>query len=71
MIAAIGSLVVGGVLAAMRVSPVPFLRGAGMTYVNIVRNTPLTLVLLLLRLRVDPRSEIVDLSFFARACVGR
>ncbi|MFI7443942.1 amino acid ABC transporter permease [Nonomuraea indica] len=39
------SLVVGTVLAAMRVSPTPVLRAAGATYVNVLRNTPLTLVL--------------------------
>ncbi|MGW7479936.1 amino acid ABC transporter permease [Nonomuraea muscovyensis] len=39
------SLVVGTILAAMRVSPTPVLRAAGTTYVNVLRNTPLTLVL--------------------------
>ncbi|WP_101788715.1 amino acid ABC transporter permease [Nonomuraea indica] len=39
------SLVVGTILAAMRVSPTPVLRAAGATYVNVLRNTPLTLVL--------------------------
>jgi glutamate transport system permease protein len=43
---AIGSLVIGTVLAVMRVSPVPTLRRLGAIYVNIVRNTPLTLILL-------------------------
>lgn len=36
----------GVVLAALRVSPVPVLRGAATVYVNVVRNTPLTLVFL-------------------------
>ena len=45
-VAAAGSLVFGSLLVAMRVSPVPVLRWAGAAYVNIVRNTPLTLVLL-------------------------
>ena len=44
--AAIGSLVLGTVLAIMRVSPVPTLSRLGALYVNIVRNTPLTLILL-------------------------
>ena len=43
---AIGSLVLGTVLAVMRVSPVGVLRGLGAFYVNTVRNTPLTLILL-------------------------
>jgi glutamate transport system permease protein len=43
---AIGSLLIGTVLAVMRVSPVGVLRGLGAFYVNTVRNTPLTLILL-------------------------
>jgi glutamate transport system permease protein len=42
---AIGALVVGTVLAVMRVSPIGVLRGLGAFYVNTVRNTPLTLIL--------------------------
>jgi glutamate transport system permease protein len=44
--AAIGALVLGVLLAAMRVSPVPVLRGVGTTWVNTFRNTPLTLIIL-------------------------
>lgn len=43
---AVGSLLLGTVLALMRVSPAPSLRAAGTAYVNIVRNTPLTLIIL-------------------------
>ncbi|MFB7512147.1 amino acid ABC transporter permease [Streptomyces sp. NPDC056144] len=42
---AIGSLVWGTLLAAMRVSPVPLMRGFGAVYVNIVRNIPLTVII--------------------------
>ncbi|MEO3756625.1 ABC transporter permease subunit [Streptomyces sp. B6B3] len=42
---AIGSLIWGTILAAMRVSPVPVMRAFGTFYVNIVRNTPLTLII--------------------------
>lgn len=42
---AIGALVIGTVVAVLRVSPVGVLRTFGTGYVNIVRNTPLTLVL--------------------------
>ena len=38
------ALVLGTLLAAMRVSPVLTLRAAGATYVELVRNTPLTVV---------------------------
>lgn len=41
----VGSLVLGTILAAMRVSPTPVLRIAASAYINIVRNTPLTLVI--------------------------
>lgn len=44
--AAIGSLVWGTALAGMRVSPVPVMRLFGTWYVNIVRNTPLTLIVI-------------------------
>ncbi|MGV9673300.1 MULTISPECIES: amino acid ABC transporter permease [unclassified Gordonia (in: high G+C Gram-positive bacteria)] len=43
---ALGSLILGVVLAGMRVSPVPVMRWFGATYINIVRNTPLTLIVL-------------------------
>jgi glutamate transport system permease protein len=39
------SLVFGVLLAAMRVSPVPVLRGFGTAWVNVFRNTPLTLII--------------------------
>jgi glutamate transport system permease protein len=41
----LGSLILGTILAAMRVSPVPVLRSAGGFYVTMLRNTPLTLVI--------------------------
>lgn len=43
---AIGSLVLGTILTAMRVSPVGILRSLSALYINTVRNTPLTLVIL-------------------------
>src|SRR5690606_11305693 len=38
------ALVLGIIVGAMRVSPVPIARAVGTGYVNIIRNTPLTLV---------------------------
>lgn len=46
LLAAVGSLVWGTLLAAMRVGPVPLMRGFGTAYVNIVRNIPLTVIIL-------------------------
>jgi glutamate transport system permease protein len=43
---AIGALILGTLLAAARLSPVPTLNWIGTVYVNIVRNTPLTLIIL-------------------------
>lgn len=45
---AIGALILGTLLAAMRVSPVPVLRGFATVYVNIVRNIPLTVVIIMM-----------------------
>jgi glutamate transport system permease protein len=47
MLAAVGALVMGTLIAAMRVCPAPPLRWAGAAYVNAVRNTPLTVVFFL------------------------
>lgn len=38
------ALVLGLIVGAMRVSPIPVARAVGTAYVNIIRNTPLTLV---------------------------
>jgi His/Glu/Gln/Arg/opine family amino acid ABC transporter permease subunit len=71
---AIGALIIGTLLAAMRLSPVPMLRWLGATYVTILRNTPLTLILLFCAFglgqtlgitlaRGGSRTEIVDSGF--------
>lgn len=44
--AAIGSLLIGTVVAIMRLSPVAVFQRAGAFYVNTVRNTPLTLIII-------------------------
>ena len=41
----VGSLALGTVIAACRVSPVPALRGFGAAWVTLIRNCPLTVVL--------------------------
>jgi glutamate transport system permease protein len=40
------SLIWGTLLAAMRVSPVPLMRAFGTAYVNLVRNIPLTVIII-------------------------
>ena len=54
---AIGSLVIGTVIAILRVSPVPVLRLTGTAYVNTFRNTPLTADGVLLRPRLSTTCE--------------
>jgi glutamate transport system permease protein len=44
VVSSVLALALGTLLAAMRVSPVPTLRAAGAAYVEVVRNTPLTVV---------------------------
>ncbi|MDF2584110.1 MAG: glutamate transporter permease [Mycobacterium sp.] len=74
VLAGVGALVLGTALAAMRLSPIPVMRGLGTTYVNVVRNTPLTLILVFCSLGLantlhitltDPDSptSIVDSNF--------
>ncbi|TDC45130.1 amino acid ABC transporter permease [Actinomadura sp. KC345] len=58
--AAVFSLIIGTVMVSFRVSPVPVMRSFGTGYVNIVRNTPLTLVLLMCSLGLN---DILALKF--------
>lgn len=44
VLAVVGSLLLGTVLAVMRISPLPPLRWLGTSYVNVFRNVPLTVV---------------------------
>lgn len=46
VVSAVGALLLGILIAAMRVSPVPVARWLGTSYVTVFRNTPLTLILL-------------------------
>ncbi|GHJ13214.1 amino acid ABC transporter permease [Micromonospora sp. AKA38] len=68
LIAGVGSLVLGTLLGAMRVSPIPALRAFGATYVNLVRNTPLTLVFAFLVFAV-PKLD-VNIDYFPSACIA-
>lgn len=47
VVSAVGALLLGSLLAAARVSPVPVLRGTAATYVTLFRNTPLLILILL------------------------
>jgi glutamate transport system permease protein len=68
VISTVLALVIGTVLAAMRVSPVPTLRAAGTAYVQVVRNTPLT-VAFFFAVFVLPQLDI-RLTFFVFAVIA-
>jgi glutamate transport system permease protein len=73
----IGSLIWGTILVAMRVSPVPVMRAFGTLYVQLFRNTPLTLIivacsqLLALTLGVSMWADVgTDSQAFRLAVLG-
>jgi glutamate transport system permease protein len=68
LLSAMGALILGTLIAAMRVSPVPPLRWAGTLYVNLVRNTPLTVVFFLVVFGL-PEVDII-ISFYRFALVA-
>lgn len=73
--AAIWSLVLGTILAVMRISPIASLRWFGTAYVNIFRNTPLTIIMvfgtlaLWSQLQVSLSSDF-NLNFFRLAVLS-
>ena len=67
-IAGFSAIVLGTIVVAMRISPVAGLRGAAAIFTEVLRNTPLTLVLLFFAVvlpQLAPR-----LPYFVSACVG-
>ncbi|MFE5136830.1 amino acid ABC transporter permease [Streptomyces fagopyri] len=76
VLSAVGSLIWGTMLAAMRVGPVPLMRGFGTAYVNTVRNIPLTVIILFTSLGLNQTlnvtlgSDNFDTINFRLAVVG-
>src|SRR5215213_7210655 len=76
--AAIGALLIGTVVAIMRVSPINVLRAAGTAYVTLVRNTPLTLIVffcafglyITLGYRLGPEDSPIDVQNFRWGVLG-
>lgn len=68
ILSALGAIVLGTIIAACRVSPVPPLRWAGTFYVQTVRNTPLTLILFFCAFGLPEVDVIV--SFYRFALIG-
>ena len=69
VVVAVLCLTGGTVLATMRVSPVPVTRAVGAVYVNIFRNTPLTLIFVFCFFGL-PKIGIQGLSPFERAVIA-
>ena len=65
LLAAVGALILGTLIAAMRVSPVPPLRWLGALYVQLVRNTPLTVVFFLVVFGLPEVGIVVSFYRFA------
>ena len=45
VVSGIGALILGTLVAVCRVSPIAVMRGFGVAYVTLIRNTPLTLII--------------------------
>lgn len=67
-VSAVFTLLLGTVLGAMRVSPVPVLRAAGTAYVNVARNTPLVVMFFLIVFCLPVLG--IQLPFFVKAVVA-
>ncbi|GAA2537431.1 amino acid ABC transporter permease [Microbacterium mitrae] len=63
------ALVLGFIVAAMRVSPVPIARAVAIVYVNWIRNTPLTLVFFFF-VFAYPQLDLVPLDYIPTAIVA-
>ena len=78
VVSALGALVVGTVVAVMRVSPVRVLRAFGTAYVTLVRNTPLTLIVffcafgfyITLQYRIGAQDSPIDVQNFRWGVLG-
>jgi len=76
-VSAVGSLVIGTLLAAMRVGPIAVLSRAAATYITLVRNTPLLMIFIFVAIAM-PKLGITFKSvedvginaFFFRGCLA-
>lgn len=68
-LAAVGALVLGTLLAALRVSPSAPLRGLGYVYVELLRNTPLTVVFFFMGFGL-PQLDLALPNFFLAGLVA-
>lgn len=66
---AVFATVLGAVVGIMRVSPVPIMRAVGTGYVNLVRNTPLTLIFFFFAFGYT-KLELPDVSYTTLAIIA-
>ncbi|MEL4320145.1 amino acid ABC transporter permease [Leifsonia sp. YIM 134122] len=67
-VSGIAALIIGTIIAAMRISPVTTLRGFATVYTELVRNTPLTLVLFFCAIILPYLGA--DFSYLVFAAIG-
>ncbi len=78
IVSAVGALLLGTVVAVMRVSPVGVLRACGTAYVTLIRNTPLTLIVffcafgfyITLQYRIGAQDSPIDVQNFRWGVLG-
>ena len=78
VVSALGALLLGTVVAVMRVSPVGVLRAFGTAYVTLIRNTPLTLIVffcafgfyITLQYRIGAQNSPIDVQNFRWGILG-
>jgi glutamate transport system permease protein len=69
VVSGLAALVIGTIVGAMRVSPVPIMRGVGTVYVNFIRNTPLTLLMFFFAFGY-PKLDLGNLSYMTLAIIA-
>jgi glutamate transport system permease protein len=78
VVAALGALLLGTLIAIMRVSPIGVLRAFGTAYVTLIRNTPLTLIVffcafgfyITLQYRIGAQNSPIDVQNFRWGVLG-
>ncbi|UYM04565.1 amino acid ABC transporter permease [Solicola gregarius] len=70
VISGVASMVVGTFLVTARVSPIPVVRGVGVTYVSIFRNIPLLMVFVLVVEGAPRIGLMADVPFLLKGCIA-
>jgi glutamate transport system permease protein len=60
VLSAIGALIIGTIVAVMRISPIPPLRAVGAAYVTLFRNMPLTVISVLVSVTLPQLGSTAD-----------